>query len=107
MGAQGAQPPFSAVSGMGRLIDTPINEDQEKLIFSKLSALEKWGLKMLAGMGKPPMERAEIKSMLQYACQGRLHFLTDEQRAAVDATHHNAVFQAFCIGTIFTLFPGT
>jgi hypothetical protein len=52
------------------------------------------------------MERAEIKSMLEYACQGRLHFLTDEQRQAVDTTHYNAVFQAFCIGTIFTIFPG-
>ena len=90
-----------------------LNNDWKALSRGKLSALdfqpvfETMVAEMeLAGMGKPKMERAEIKLMLEYACQGRLHFLTDEQRAAVNSTHYNAVFQAFCIGTIFTLFPG-
>ena len=39
------------------LIDSPINKDQEKLIFSKLTGLEKAGIRMLEKMPEKPMDR--------------------------------------------------
>ena len=77
------------------LIDTPINEEQEQLIFNKLSALEKMGIKMLNKMKKPPPTREEIAVTLQAACKGKLHYLTDVQRKNVNNTH----YCEFCIST--------
>jgi Ca2+-binding EF-hand superfamily protein len=88
------------------LIDSPINEEQEKLIYEKLGGLEKMGIKMLHKMAKPPPSNEQIKEMLEHACAGRLHHLTDVQRKAVNATHYACVAQACFIGTFFTLLPG-
>ena len=82
------------------LIDSPINEDQEKLIFDKLNALEKGGIKMLRGMGSDPMTKPEIREVLNQACAGQLHFLTPEQRKKVNSTHLWCVFQAFMLGMV-------
>ena len=87
------------------LIDSPINEDQEKLIFDKLTGLEKGGIKMLEGMRKP-MDKAQIKTTLEAACAGKLHDLTQEQRKSVHNTHYWCCLQACFIGTFFTFWPG-
>ena len=88
------------------LIDSPINEEQEQLIFDKMSALEKGGVNMLRTMEKPAPGREQIRETLQHACQGRLHYLTDEQRKNILSTHWWCVFQAMFIGFFFTLWPG-
>ena len=88
------------------LIDTPINEDQEKLIMDKLEGAEKAGIKILEKMAKPPLTRPEIKAVLFMACQGRCHYLTDEQRAAVNSIHLACVCQAAAIALVFTGLPG-
>ena len=64
------------------VIDSPINKDQERLIFDKLTGLEKGGIKMLEAM-RTPMDKDTIKSTLAQACSGTLHDLTPEQRASV------------------------
>jgi hypothetical protein len=87
------------------LIDSPINEGQEKLIFDKLTGLEKAGIRMLEAMRKP-MDRDAIKKTLDQACSGQLHYLTDEQRHNVTVTHWWCVAQALFIGSFFTLWPG-
>ena len=68
------------------LIDSPINEDQEELIFDKMSGLEKAGVKMLRQMEKP-MDKSQIRETLDQACQGKLHYLTPVQRKSVVSTH--------------------
>ena len=88
------------------LIDTPINEDQEKLIFDKLEPLEKVGVNMLKSMGTLPQTREEIGITLKQACNGRLHYLTDDQRQAVNKVHNTVMFQAFLIGTLFNAAVG-
>lgn len=82
------------------LIDTPINEDQEALIFNKMGALEKGGIEMLRKMGQEPMTKPMIRNVLDQACNGRLHMLTDEQRTRVNSTHFACVFQAFLIAMV-------
>jgi hypothetical protein len=46
------------------LIDSPISEDKQKLIFDKLTWLEKAGIRMLEGMSQP-MDRAAVHKTLQ------------------------------------------
>ena len=87
------------------LIDSPISEDKQKLIFDKLTWLEKAGIRMLEGMSQP-MDRAAVHKTLQQACAGKLHYLTDEQRRKVNVTHWWCVAQALFIGSFFTLWPG-
>jgi len=87
------------------VIDSPINEDQEKLIFDKLTGLEKGGIKMLEAM-RTEQDRAEIKRTLEQACAGLLHDLTPEQRRSVHSTHYWCMAQACFIGLFSTLFPG-
>jgi Ca2+-binding EF-hand superfamily protein len=87
------------------LIDSPISQDKEKLIFDKLTWLEKAGVRMLEGMRKP-MDRAVVQKTMQQACAGKLHYLTDEQRKKVTVTHWWCVAQALFIGAFFTLWPG-
>eukprot|EP01052_Picozoa_sp_SAG31_P000523 SAG31_NODE_15_length_37942_cov_32.078297_28_plen_645_part_00 len=87
------------------LIDSPINEDQEKLIFDNMTGLEKGGIRMLERMRKP-MDPSGIRRVLEGACAGQLHYLTDTQRAAVNRTHLWCVLQACFIGMFFTLIPG-
>ena len=82
------------------LIDTPINEDQEALIFSKMGFLEKGGVKMLRKMEQPPLTKPQIRAVLDQACNGRLHMLTDVQRTSVNSTHFGCVFQAFVIAVV-------
>ena len=79
------------------LIDTPINEDQEALIFSKMGFLEKSGIKLLRKMELPPQTKPQIRAVLDTACNGKLHMLTDVQRTKVNSTHFACVFQAFMI----------
>lgn len=88
------------------LIDSPINEEQEALIFDKMSGLEKAGVNMLRTMEKPPPDRAQIRETLAHACAGKLHYLTDLQRKNILSTHWWCVFQALFIGTFFTFWPG-
>ena len=87
------------------VIDSPINEDQERLIFDKMTGLEKGGIKMLEAM-RTPMDKSMIKSTLAQACSGTLHDLTKEQRASVHSTHYWCMAQACFIGAFFTLWPG-
>ena len=87
------------------LIDSPINEDQEKLIFDKLSGLEKAGIRVLEKM-RTPMDKKEIKATLEQACTGQLHDLTTEQRKAVKNSHRWCMAQACFIGTFCTFWPG-
>jgi hypothetical protein len=87
------------------LIDSPINEEQEELIFDKMSGLEKAGVNMLRSMEKP-MDKSQIKETLQQACAGKLHYLTDVQRKSVINTHWWCVLQALFIGAFFTFWPG-
>ncbi len=82
------------------LIDTPINEDQEALIFNKMGWLEQKGIKLLRMMEQPPLTKEEIRSVLDTACSGRLHMLSDVQRTKVNSTHFACVFQAFMIAVI-------
>lgn len=88
------------------LIDSPINEEQENLIFDKMSGLEKAGVNMLRTMEKPPPDRQQIRETLGQACNGRLHYLTDVQRKNILSTHWWCVFQALFIGSFFTFWPG-
>lgn len=74
------------------LIDSPINQDQERLIFEKLNALEKGGIRMLEKMSKP-MDKEAIQNTLAQACAGQLHYLTDAQRKAVNNTHYWCMIQ--------------
>ena len=88
------------------LVDSPINEEQEKLINAKMNPLERFGLKMLGNMGKQQMDLSKMKEKLNSACQGQLHFLTDPQRSHIRTLHFKCVLQAFLIGTIFSILPG-
>ena len=88
------------------LIDTPINEEQEALIMAKLEGAEKMGIGILEKLAKPPLTREEIKSVLAMACNGKLHFLTDEQRSAVNSIHWWCVAQAALIALVWTGLPG-
>jgi Ca2+-binding EF-hand superfamily protein len=88
------------------LIDTPINEEQEALIYGKMAGLEKWGVKLLEKMRRPKMERLEIQKMLGQACTGQLHYLTEEQRTRVGRLHRSCVLQACLIAMVFTGLPG-
>ena len=65
------------------LIDTPINEDQEALIFNRMGALEKGGIKLLRKMEQPPLTKQGIRNVLDQACAGKLHMLNSymEQQA--------------------------
>lgn len=87
------------------VIDSPINKDQERLIFDKMTGLEKGGIKMLEAM-RTPMNKSAIKNTLGQACSGTLHDLTPEQRASVRNTHWWCMAQACFIGAFFTLWPG-
>ena len=87
------------------LIDSPINKDQEKLIFDKLSGLEKMGIRVLEKMRKP-IEKWEIKATLDQACTGKLHDLTTDQRKAVKKSHWWCMAQACFIGSFCTFWPG-
>lgn len=49
------------------LIDSPINEDQEKLIFDKMDPLEQMGVKMLKKMKQEEQTRAQIRETLDQA----------------------------------------
>ena len=82
------------------LIDTPINEDQEKLIFDKMDPLCKKGIQMLKAMGAEEQTKDDIRKTLDQACAGKLHYLTPAQRASVTAVHFWCVFQAFMIALI-------
>ena len=46
------------------------------------------------------MEKDEIRKVLDQACGGRLHHLTDEQRKSINSSHRWVVFQAFMIGLV-------
>ena len=87
------------------LIDSPINKDQEKLIFDRLNGLEKAGIRMLEKM-KTDMDKEETEQRLSQACAGTLHDLTIEQRRSVKITHNWCMAQACFIGTFFTFWPG-
>jgi Ca2+-binding EF-hand superfamily protein len=82
------------------LIDTPINEDQEKLIFDDMDPLCKQGIKLLKSMGEDEQSKDDIRKVLDQACAGQLHYLTPAQRASVSSVHYWCVFQAFMIATI-------
>lgn len=82
------------------LIDTPINEDQEKLIFDNMDGLTKLGIKYLKTLGQPEQTKEDIRKTLDQACAGRLHYLTAVQRSNVTAVHFWCVFQAFMIAFI-------
>jgi hypothetical protein len=100
-------PPYLKLRGFcRRLIDTPINDEQEALIFDKLQPLEKVGINMLKKLGAPPQTKEEIGVTLKSACDGQLHYLTDEQRKAVNSVHNSCMFQAFFIGTFFNFLVG-
>ena len=88
------------------LIDTPINEETEKMIFNKLQPLEKVGVNMLQKMGAETMSKAEIEVKLKEACAGQLHYLSEDQRKAVNSVHNSCMFQAFFIGTFFNFLVG-
>ena len=79
------------------LIDSPINEDQEKLIFDKMDPLSKGGIKLLRSMGAEEQSKEDIRKTLDQACAGQLHYLTPAQRANVTSVHFWCVFQAFLI----------
>ena len=88
------------------LIDSPINADQEQLIFNKMSWLEKKGVRMLEKMRQEPQSRDKIRQTLDQACAGRLHYLTEAQRRSVRASHIACVLQAAAIAFVFTALPG-
>ena len=46
------------------------------------------------------MEKDEIRKVLDQACAGQLHHLTDEQRKSINSSHRWVVFQAFMIGLV-------
>eukprot|EP01043_Picozoa_sp_COSAG02_P033959 COSAG02_NODE_2347_length_9092_cov_4.284666_4_plen_621_part_00 len=82
------------------LIDTPINEDQEALIFNKMGLLEQGGIKLLRRMEQPALTKEQIRGVLDTACAGKLHMLSDVQRTKVNSTHFACVFQAFMIAVL-------
>eukprot|EP01043_Picozoa_sp_COSAG02_P014829 COSAG02_NODE_618_length_19461_cov_39.117447_6_plen_1075_part_00 len=82
------------------LIDTPINEDQEKLIFDKMDPMCQWGINMLKKMEQPKQEKEDIRKTLDKACKGSLHYLTATQRSSVTSLHFWCVFQAFMIALV-------
>ena len=82
------------------LIDTPINEDQEKLIYANCDPLTKAGIGLLKKMGSEEQTKEDIRKTLDQACAGRLHYLTPAQRANVTSVHFWCVFQAFMIAGI-------
>ena len=100
------------------LIDSPINKEQEKLIFGKMNVLEKFGVKVLQQVAddahddaelekdKDPYDVAVFQDKVSKACDGRLHFLTDEQRQKVQVLHRTCVMQAFLIGLVWSIVPG-
>lgn len=87
------------------VVDSPINEDQEKLIFDKMSGLEKFGIGILRKLGSKPMNKQQINDTVAAGCAGTLHDLTDEQRKKVFSLHWSCVFQAAMIGLICTAVP--
>lgn len=87
------------------LIDSPINEDQEAFIFKNMSGLEKIGIRALEKM-REPQDPLSIKTTLKRACEGQLHYLTDEQRKNVRDAHLWCVLQACFIGSFCCFWPG-
>lgn len=82
------------------IIDSPINQEQQKLIFQKMGFLEKNGIKLLEGMGSTPLSKEQTRKTLDQACAAKLHYLTDEQRKAVNWLHIACVVQACLIATV-------
>lgn len=50
-------------------------------------------------------QAAEIKEKVREVCEGKLHYLTPQQRSNVTKLHYYCVLQAFLIGTVFTIIP--
>jgi hypothetical protein len=72
----------------------------------KMSGLEKFGINILRKVGQAEMSRAQRAQTVGAACDGKLHYLTDEQRSKVFWTHVSCVFQAWMIGLVCTAIPG-
>lgn len=51
-------------------------------------------------------QKEALKAKVVEACEGRLHFLTGQQRRAVTKLHYGCVLQAALIGAMFTILPG-
>jgi hypothetical protein len=51
-------------------------------------------------------QQEALKGKVVEACEGRLHFLTTQQRRDVMKLHYGCVLQAFLIGAVFTILPG-
>ena len=62
--------------------------------------LEKSGIKLLEGMGSVPLTKEQTRRTLDQACAGELHYLTDQQRKAVNSLHIACVVQACVIACI-------
>jgi Ca2+-binding EF-hand superfamily protein/lambda repressor-like predicted transcriptional regulator len=90
------------------VIDSPINEAEEKLIFMNMGPLERFGVGILrrTEKGSDTMDMATIKAKVSEGCCGTLHVLTKEQRSKADWLHYSCVAQACFIGGFFTLLPG-
>ena len=88
------------------ICDTPINDAEEKILFEKSTGLEKLGVRMLKKMKKPPPSKEQVREILEQACAGKLHYLTDVQRRNVRLAHVWCCIQACCIAVVFTGLPG-
>jgi Ca2+-binding EF-hand superfamily protein len=88
------------------LIDSPVNEDVEAQIKKKMGALERGGVRILESMGSETMSKDDIRAVLDQACAGKLHYLTDEQRKKVTRLHYSCVFQAFMLGMVTCAIAG-
>ena len=88
------------------VIDSPINDDQEKLIFDQMNPLERIGVGVLRRCKPKEMDKPQLHRKVADGCEGLLHYLTDEQRSAVYWTHWSCVAQACLIGVVFTALPG-
>ena len=84
----------------------PTNDELEEVLFARMSATEKSGVKVLKSLNAKKLSSAETQKIVRNGCHGQLHYLTPEQAKRVNRLHYICVLQALTIGVLTTLFPG-
>lgn len=89
---------FDTIDGKGVSPSVPESID------TLLNALKERHAENLEGLKDAQAE--VIKSKVMEVCEGKLHFLTPQQRRNVTKVHYYCVLQAVCIGAACTILPG-
>ena len=84
----------------------PINEELEQVLFGRMSAAEKSGVKVLKSLKVKKLSSNEIQDIVRKGSSGELHYLTSQERKRVNMLHYVCVLQALAIGLLTTAFPG-